>query len=162
MVVEDGTGLINSNSYLSLTDADAYHADVGNTAWSEATEADREAALITATRWLESRYRTRWIGTRATRDQALSWPRWNAVDPDGYEVAGVPRDVAHATAEAALLVIAGEDLNAPQERGGRVKREKTGPIETEFADGAPAGTNYPAVSGLLRGLIRGPGLRITL
>jgi hypothetical protein len=84
------------------------------------------------------------------------------VDPDGYEVAGVPRAVAHATAEAALLVVSGQELAPPQERAGRVKREKVGPIETEYADGAPAGTNYPAISGLLRGLVRGPGLRVTL
>ncbi|MEX2444499.1 MAG: DnaT-like ssDNA-binding protein [Alkalispirochaeta sp.] len=161
MIVEDGTGLPNANTYISLTDADGYHAEVGNTEWSAATEAEREAALVAATRWIDSRYRTRWIGTRGSRDQALAWPRWNAVDPDGYEIPGVPQGVAHATAEAALLVVTGEELSAPQERGGRVRREKVGPIETEYASGAPAGTAYPAVSGLLRGLVHGPGLRIT-
>ncbi|MFP4153955.1 MAG: DnaT-like ssDNA-binding protein [Alkalispirochaeta sp.] len=162
MVVEDGTGLPDADSYSSLADADAYHVVVGNTAWADAASDAREAALVAATRWIESKYRTRWIGFKATQDQGLSWPRWDAVDPDGYELAGVPRRVAHATAEVALLVITGEELSPPQERGGRVKREKVGPIETEYAEGAPAGTAYPAISGLLRGLVHGPGLRITV
>jgi hypothetical protein len=162
VTVENGTGLSTADSYVSRTGADTYHSDRGNVAWGEATEVERERALIRATQWIEARYRSRWIGTRATSEQALSWPRLNAVDPDGYEVAGVPRAVAHATAEAALLVVSGQELAPPQERAGRVKREKVGPIETEYADGAPAGTNYPAISGLLRGLVRGPGLRVTL
>lgn len=161
MTVEDGTGLADANSYISLADADGYHAEVGNTEWSDATASDREAALITATRWLDSRYRTRWIGTRGSRAQALDWPRWDAFDADRYQIVGVPREVQHATAEAALFVIQGEDLNAPLERGGAVVREKIGPIDTEYATGAPAGTVYPSVTSLLRGVVHGPGVRIT-
>lgn len=163
LVVENGTGLPTANTYISIADADTYHGDRGNTAWADAIISAKEAALIKATQWLDGMYRKRWLGKRLTAVQMLGWPRAGAVDHEGYELPSheVPIRVGYAVAEVALLVVVGQDINPVLERGGRIKREKIGPIETEFADGAPAREEFTIVSDLLRGLVRGPGLRIT-
>jgi len=164
VVVEDGTGLETANSYISLTDADTYHSDRGNATWAAATEAVRNAALINATQWLDGKYRGRWAGFRGSADQALDWPRYAAYDIDGYylDSDAVPARIPYAAAEAALAIVDGTDLSPALDRGGRVKREKVGPIDTEFFDGAPARTVLSAVSDLVKGYVGGSGLRISL
>ena len=50
LIVEDGTGLADANSYASLEEADAYHeASLYATAWTAATEDNRNKALAMAT-----------------------------------------------------------------------------------------------------------------
>jgi len=164
IVVEDGTGLETANSYISLADADTYHSDRANTDWAAATEAERNAALIKATQWLDGRYRSRWVGYRKTDDQTLDWPRYDAYDSDGYylDSDAVPARIKYAEAEAALAIVDGTDLSPSLDRGGKVKREKVGPIDTEYFDGAPARTVLTVVSDLVKGYVSGPGLKITL
>jgi len=164
IVVEDGTGLATANSYISLADANTYHSDRANTAWASATEAARNAALIKSAQWLDGKYRDRWIGFKADEDQSLCWPRYEAYDEDGYYIDSdaVPTRITYAQAEAALAIIDGTDLTPTLDRGGKVRREKVGPIETEYFDGAPSRTVLTVVSDLVRGYITGPGLRISL
>ncbi|MEM7444295.1 MAG: DnaT-like ssDNA-binding protein [Pseudomonadota bacterium] len=152
LIVEDGTGVAGADSYLSVADADAHHADRGNAGWTGDVAA-KEAALRKATDYLGQVYRLRWLGARVDDGQALDWPR-TGFDAIGSDV--VPGEVRRAAAELALMAL-GADLNPPLERGGRVTREKVGPIETEFADGAPGRTRYPAIDGLLAPLLARPG-----
>lgn len=161
MVVEDGTGLSNANAYVSRADADVYHSERGREDWLDATEVSRDVAIIRATQWMDGLYRHRWRGGRIKATQALEWPR-RGFDTEGFELSGVPRRVPQAVCEAAYAIIKGVDLTPVLERGGAVKREKVGPIETEYFEGAPARATVTAVSDLLRGYLRGPGLRITV
>ena len=165
VVVEDGTGLETANSYISLADADTYHSDRGNATWAAAaSDAIRNAALIKATQWLDGQYRSRWVGFRKTDDQALDWPRYDAYDSDGYylDSDSIPTRITYAQAEAALAIVDGIELSPSLKRGGRIKRKKTGPLETEYFDGAPSRTVLTVVSDLVKGYVSGPGLRITL
>jgi hypothetical protein len=48
-VVEDGTGLANATSYLSVADADAYHSDLGHADWvGLSTETEIRTLTVTA------------------------------------------------------------------------------------------------------------------
>src|SRR5688572_6043385 len=86
LVVEDGTGLANADSYVSLAQADAYHITLGNTGWAGTNEL-KEQALRRATRYIDFFYYDRWSGVRLNgRDQALQWPRIDAVDIDNEEI----------------------------------------------------------------------------
>ncbi len=159
MIVEDGTGLATSDSYVSVAEADAYHAARANTAWAAALTAAKEAALVRATSALDGIYSARWPGARSNETQALDWPRSTAWDRDGYPLVLVPTAIKHATCEAALVeLVKSGALSAALERGGAVVREKVGPIETEYAGNAPAATVYPAIKQALARIVRGAGV----
>lgn len=95
-----------------------------------------------------------WRGERLTPGQGLAWPRRDAVDDAGHALAGVPEALRRACAELALTALS-EDLLPDERRGGRVLSESVGPVETTYAEGAPAGTVRRMAEGLLRGLVRG-------
>jgi len=81
LVVEDGTGLSNSNSYVSVAGADSYNdAHVSRTAWTALSTGDKEAALAMATRVIDESYQ--FNGFKNSDSQALQWPRRDAPDPD--------------------------------------------------------------------------------
>lgn len=77
LIVENGQGLPNANSYVSVADATAFAALNGLSFPSD--QAKAENALIQATRYIDL---YRFSGKRATVDQALDWPR-SFVDCDG-------------------------------------------------------------------------------
>ena len=91
IIVEDGTGIANANSYVAVADADAYFTDVRNSSWFSGPDGndiiapERAAALIRTTMWIDGRYRGRYPGYRVKgRAQGLEWPRVGAYtyDPD--------------------------------------------------------------------------------
>jgi len=165
LVVEDGSSKSNADAYISLEDCDGYHADMGNSAWVVDDEdadniAAREMAIRKGTAFIDRKYNGRFRGRRQGASQALMWPRWDAIDEDGFVIEGVPDAVKYATCEAALRAYQGTDLMPDMERGGQVIQETIGPISTTYAAGAPAGTRYDMIEGLLRPCLSGGGLRL--
>jgi hypothetical protein len=77
LVVEDGTGLDDANSYATRAEADAYHeGHLYADAWLTATNAQKERALIMATRLIDDN--VFWKGAPVNVEpgvQALGWPR---------------------------------------------------------------------------------------
>jgi hypothetical protein len=134
-VAEDGTGLSTANSYISVGFADSYHLDRGNAAWALATEANRQAALIRATDYIDKRFGKRFKGWRQTKAQALEWPRLGAFDEDYHTLNGpdvIPRQLQKACAEYALRALTITTLAPDNDAVGlSLLREKVGPIETE-------------------------------
>lgn len=137
--VEDGTGVANANSYAAVADADAYFADRGNAVWSAiSTDAEKEQALVKATDYIETMYARRFVGEMAEIDQALSWPREDAVDRLNreYTATEIPEDLKRAAYEYAVRASQGDlirdavyDANGFQSL---VTKEVVGPIEQEF------------------------------
>ena len=136
LIVEDGTGLANSNSFVSVAEADDYLGNVGATAWSEATLDAKEAALIRATAYLSTYFR--WKGARVNgRAQALSYPRQGVTDCEGNAVPSdaVPVEVKAATYQAALFELSNPFGLSPQITPSQQnKRVKVGPVEVEYRD----------------------------
>ena len=132
--LETGTGVTDANSYGSIAGADAYHADRGNALWT-GDDAVKQAALIRATDHIERAYRDRFIGTRSTSTQGLSWPRDNAYDDKGEALTLVPEAVAYATYEFALSALSSDlDPDPTYETTGRavlMQRDKADVLETE-------------------------------
>ena len=113
-----------SNSYLSLAEAQAYFgARLRSEAWDDASDADKEKALLTACRRIEVhrlRVHRRPYGypydlpnaldrladplAPADPDQALSFPRQRDLDRSGSPA--VPDHVKHAQCEEALALLA--------------------------------------------------------
>ena len=163
---EDGTGLANADTYISEADADTYFASHGApSSWSGADSASKEQALRLATQYLDNTYRGLWKGTKGSQSQALSWPRTDVVDEEGYTVSetSVPAGVLNATAETALRSVQGTVL-VPDLSGTKITREKVkaGPVEQDvtYQGGKASGVSsdpveFTLVDQLLAGLLRG-------
>lgn len=159
LIVEDGTGKADAESYISVADASAYHSSRGNGTWLTLLPSDaaKEAALRKATDYMLGQYRARWKGYRVGSTQALDWPRTDVSLDDGpmYNMVAVdvvPTAVKNACAELALRAGSGalaEDL------GQGVLSETVGPISTTYDKGSPEGTRYQAVDGMLMPYLNG-------
>jgi hypothetical protein len=153
LIVEDGTGLANANSFASIAEADAYHAGhLYAATWTNAPTDRKTAALIMATRTLDSS--AQWVGQRARPGvQALGWPRRLAyLDGVLLDDDIVPTPVKNATAEFARLLLS-NDLTADPETDG-IKAINLGDsaLEIEFREGVKA-KRFPSIVGaLLMGL----------
>jgi len=163
IVVETGVGLTNANSYLSVVDADTYHANhSGSTVWSGAAEADKEKALRLATQYLDVKYT--WKGLKKLRTQVLSWPRHDVYDSDGHHVSNnaIPQALKDACAELALRVIQGDTLLGDIDEPGEIKSEdvKIGPIEESvvYVGGKSQVKEYPLIKAILKPLVKSGNL----
>jgi hypothetical protein len=74
--VEDGSGVVGANAYLSVVDADDYHAGRANPAWSSADLAAKQAAIVKATDHIELIFGERFIGQRASQEQGSPGRAW--------------------------------------------------------------------------------------
>lgn len=147
---EDGTGLANADSFVSVADADTYFGNHGSpSAWSDLTTAEKESALRYATLWVDRRYA--WPGEIRYPEtpQALSFPlETGAEDMQGRELDPVPQAVKDATCEAALAHVAGT-LAEVRDRGGAIQSATVGPLSVTYASGAPRGRTFPYIDALL-------------
>lgn len=110
-VVEDGTGLATATAYLTTANADQYHENIGNDAWADASDAEKQVAINVATQFVDLHYRFR--GMKKLTTQALEWPRdalLSRTELEFIDEDSVPVEVERATAELALASIAGVDL----------------------------------------------------
>ena len=140
IIVEDGTGVAGANSYAGAATITAYALDRGIT-----LPASIDAMIFRAMDFLES-FSARFIGTRATRDQALSWPR-QYVQIDGFDYPStlLPPQLINALAELVIEVNAGSDPFNPPLGALPVIRERVeGAVEVEYSD--PQGQAVAAAS----------------
>jgi len=115
------SGASNANSYCTVVEADAYNeAHISGASWAAANTTQKEQALISATRLLDS-YLS-WQGTVATPTQALQWPRESMMWMPGCSVCAtnsayidptvIPVQLKNATSEYGRLLLGG-DPTAP-------------------------------------------------
>lgn len=158
LIVETGAGLANAESYISVADADARHAALGNTAWAALTTEVKEQRLRRGFEKL-GEYRQRLRGTRATTTQRGDFPRYG-IFLDGAYVASdsIPAEVRNANADLALK--ATEDLSPDQTRG--VLRKKIGPLETEYDPYSPQAKRYTAIDRMLAPYLAGSSMSAML
>lgn len=163
LVVEDGTGKADAESYISVADADTYFTNRGNATWAALATDAKEQALRKATDYMLATYGLRWAGVRVTDTQALDWPRYNVPRRDAasmaygalyYDSDEVPTAVARACAELAVRASA-DDLSP--DLSAQVKQETVGPISVTYADGARQDTRYKAVDLMLAQFLKGLG-----
>jgi len=125
MALEEGV-----NSYVSLADADGYMADRANSqAWVDASDADKEQSLVTASRTLNA---MSWEGITVSVSQTLAFPRSGQYfDPlHGQFIQFVedeiPSRVKEAVVEMAYHFLVNTDV---LDEGSSIDDIKVGPIE---------------------------------
>ena len=152
IVVEDGSGKTDSNSYISEAGLTTYATDRGITLTGDAA-----VLLIQAMDYIEQQP---FKGYKLTDDQALQWPRGNVMI-DGYSVGTdeIPVLLQDALCEVALGVDAGNNPLAAEGRS--TKREKVDVIEVEYMDGARNKTYLAAAEAKLHKLLKVGGRGIS-
>jgi hypothetical protein len=155
LIVEDGTGLSNADSYASLAEANLYHANHGNVDWSDIDATTKEQLLRKATDYMVAQYRLQYAGYRRYSTQSLDWPRLYVplidslsanVFPQYVDFDIVPTTVKNACAELALksyTAILMQDLTQG------IIREKVDVIEVEYDKFSPQQTRYEQIDAML-------------
>lgn len=153
LIVEDGTGLANANSYCASAAADSYHSDRGNATWAALTSGQKSEALIKATDYIEQVYFGRWQGDKKTTTQALAFPRSGVFVENQYlDNDAVPTALANACAVLAVKASA-DDLISDLTQ--TVVREKVDVIEVEYDKNSPQFKRYREVDLMLAPLCKG-------
>ena len=156
LIVEDGSGLVNAESYISVADAATYHANRGNAAWAAiASDIIREQLLRKATDYMMAVYRLRWAGYRYNSSQALDWPRLYVPILDTLSTNQFPQyvdfnvvtvAVKNACAELALKANT-ETLMADLSQA--TIKEKVDVIEVEYNKYSPQYKRYIQIDNML-------------
>lgn len=114
-VVEDGSGISDANSYVTTEYADDYIAanPFASEEWLALDDDAKEKLLVRSTGYLDSI--TLWHGHRVDDESGLRWPRWGAIDEDGFEIANdsIPSILQNAVCEFAQYLMS-TDWTAPQ------------------------------------------------
>ena len=149
LIKENGSGLANANAYANAADGDAYHeGHLYATAWTGATLANKEAALVMATRLIDGHYQ--FAGWKTSVAQALQWPRSSCLDPDGEDdlpVDAVPKAVIAATCEMARELLIADRTAAPAGEGLKYFFEASSQKGYDKAD------KRPVISGVAQSLL---------
>ncbi|MBI5388201.1 MAG: hypothetical protein HZA90_26350 [Verrucomicrobia bacterium] len=120
LIKEDGSGKANANSYAAAADGDTFHdGHLYAAAWTAATAADKEKALVFATRVVDGMFRFR--GFKRVSTQALQWPRSACREPEAggawVDEMRVPSAVRDATCELARELLRADRTDAPDGEG---------------------------------------------
>lgn len=128
-VVEDGTGLTNSTSYVETAEFRQYWENRG-VDYSGKTNDEIRVKLNDAATYIDNTHRYK--GAISDDDQALRFPRDYIFDRDGVDLSdSVPKQVKNAAIEIAHFVFEGGDLD---EAITLVKSQKFGPLGVTYAD----------------------------
>lgn len=107
IVVEDGTGIVIANSYLTVEEADDILSVNIHSTWAMLDEITKANLLMWASRVIDER--VRWNGKKLHATSGLGWPRYGVRDKEGNLIDDdtVPRAVKVATATLAQHLITG-------------------------------------------------------
>lgn len=157
LIVEDGTGVANANSYVSVADFKTY-ALARKITVPSATD-DCEALLIKAMDYLEI---IRFRGVLKLDAQPLQWPRttvdcWNMIMPVAFSINLAKAQCVLAVAAQTIDLL---PATAANRRGPLISQSVYGAVSQTF--GLPtAGADFtpyiPQIRLLLRGLLANDG-----
>lgn len=105
LVVEDGSGYTNSNAYWDVASVKSYLLNKGILDVQNYTNDQIARAIISATMYIEKRFKRRFRGLRQQVEQQLGWPRIGAFDDDNFTIFGVPYQIQFACAEYTIRAL---------------------------------------------------------
>lgn len=159
IIVEDGTGKSDAESYCTVAYCDDYFSKRNNTSWAALDTETKEGCLRLATDYMVQIYRNKWNGRRVLTTQSLDWPRVGVVISDftqtqftsyglfqvDYTI--VPEEVKKACAElanrASIAVLSVDQTQS-------VTEETVGPITVKYDTNSPDIVRYNVIDNLLK------------
>ena len=158
LVIEDGAGTADANSYISLAYADNYAVNRNYSDWLSLNEYAKKTAIIKAMDYVDNIFT--WRGRKMSKNQALNFPRLDIVDDDGFDWSGeIPEALKKAICEAAFTVRKQVSLYVTKDINGKLKKDRkkadVAEIEKEYFDNVKIDytTAYEELDTLLSGLI---------
>lgn len=178
LTVENGSGVQNANSYISVADARAYATARGATLPADDTQL--EASILKGMDYIEAQRSEFqggktytgvpgfWSGTcfdlappsdvDSHDAQALQWPRFG-VYVDNIPISGnaIPKELVSALAQCVIEISAGADLQENTDQ--MIKSEKVDVVETVYMTATDVGSTglgktFPKVEALLAPLYK--------
>lgn len=147
LVVEDGTGLSNAESYASVAEGDSYwDLRGGSSSWDSASTSEKEAALRYATEWVDVNFTFK--SAIYSTSQSLNFPRTTFYDTEGREITGIPTKLKNAVCEVAVVHL-DDKLNSSDERGSLIVSEKVGSSSVTYNKAYNKNASLTYVNGLL-------------
>ena len=131
LIIEDGTQVASSNTYVTDAEYVAYAAARGKTIGTTATL--REIELIKAMDYIES-HRRQFKGIKVAYDQSLQWPRYS-VFIDGFDIDSdaIPDELKNAQMETAIAYNSIEVLTTGANQN--VQSESMGELSVSYYSG---------------------------
>lgn len=163
--MDNTVGGSQATTYITLAEANDYHADHRNfnTQWTTANDTDKTRAILWAMHLIETRIR--WKGVKADAKQNLDWPRYYAYDENGYlygydytdQEYIIPFMLKDAVSELSFLLLISDRTAEPDSKG--LKSLTVDVIKLEFNTLDVTETIPESVMGLINGLgtYNGPG-----
>lgn len=161
-LVEDGTGLDASTSFVSVAYASSYATIHGKSSWLALSDEQKEITLVLASDYINSQYN--WRGEPVNPSQALALPRCGFSIPSGSLTTGVPACVKKATAELATRCFSSEggsvtyiQLVDDIEMAGSIKsyKNKLDVMEEQVTYASPSDLKdvrpYPSIDAMIEG-----------
>jgi len=166
LVVEDGTGKADANSYVTVAEVDARAAELSTPeaqAWvAETDNTAKENAIVLGTEWLGDNLYARWSGCRTTTTQALDYPRAGVVTPDGRVIESdqIPNELLRGNCDISIESLSDPSLTpnaSAEETGVTAMRRKATEFEEAYEySGAQTvvGVTYTKIVRGLRPLLK--------
>lgn len=144
LIVEDGSGTPDANSYVSYADFTQYLTVYNYKDLLLLTESQLVSALLKGKDYVDT---FSYKGVKTYSSQFLQFPRLECF-PTGEQLPlpfdSVPTKVKRAQMAAAIEELKGVELLPTISPSDFVKREKVGPIETEYSDALKTGMSTPS------------------
>lgn len=159
LVVEDGTGLPNANSYCDLDFAIEYCTMKGYADWLKLSDDEQKVFIIRGTEFVDNFYN--WKGIRHRQSQSMAFPRDEIYDDDKYPVNGIPEKLKKACIEAAFLNATSgtSTLFSTKDENGGIKKQKVDTLEVEYfgnqKSGSASDVDYTTIYDVLNKLLKG-------
>lgn len=151
LITEDGTGLPNADSYVTLAEANAFMADDIHASglWDDTTDDVKEAVIRFATSAMDTHFD--YPGRKVYSTGSLRWPRSGVSDLDGNSVssASVPKEIKKASVRYAYEFLKADRVSDPESKG--VSRITIDSIDIRFDKGDRPGVAPSSVVQMLRG-----------
>jgi hypothetical protein len=151
LVVEDGTGVPDSNAYVDQDFVENYFMGERLARFQKLD--DKDQVLVSATQLVDISYD--WKSTRCGIEQGLAWPR-DDVEFEGHVITGIPAAVKKAVCEAVWLCMNNAEVFSTDNQREVVRERVEGAVDISYANanekGKNAVTRFEILDRLLKGL----------
>jgi len=132
IIVEDGSNVVDANSYVNLVDARAILTPLGQ----DLDEVDEiaEQQILNSARYIEA-FRARYQGQKTTANQPMQWPRIGVVIDDWHIDSDIiPEDLIDAQVFSAYELSQGNALQASSSGQSVSSEEVVGAVKVSYFD----------------------------